>query len=58
MRKIKHYPDEGKLSLLEEFRASGVSMNQFQKFHGLGHCTISKWMINLDFQTKNQIQSS
>ena len=44
MRKIKHYPDEEKLSLLEEFRASSVSMNQFQKFHGLGHCTISKWM--------------
>ena len=45
MRTIKHYPDEEKLSLLEEFRDSGVSMNQFQKFHGLGHCTISKWMI-------------
>ena len=40
----KRYTEEEKLRLLEEFRNSGVSMAQFQKFHGLGHSTISKWM--------------
>lgn len=44
MRTIKRYTEEEKLSLLEEFHNSGVIRDQFQKFHGLGHTTISKWM--------------
>ena len=44
MRTIKRYTEEEKLRFLEEFHNSGVSMDQFQKFHGLGHCTISRWM--------------
>ena len=56
MKEIKHYNDSEKLRLLEDFRNSGVSMDQFQKFHGLGHCTISRWMTK--FGLSNQKSNS
>lgn len=45
MKTIKHYNDSEKLRLLEEFKASGCNMTQFQRTYGLGHSTISRWMI-------------
>ena len=56
MKTIKHYNDSEKLRLLEDFRNSGVNMGQFQKFHGLGHCTISRWMTK--FGLSNQKSNS
>ena len=48
----KHYTNEEKLSLLEEFKASGICMTQFQKIHGLGHSTISKWMTKFELSNE------
>ena len=45
MKTIKHYNDSERLRLLEEFKASGSNMTQFQRTYGLGHSTISRWMI-------------
>lgn len=57
MRTNKRYSDAEKLKLLEEFQTSGVSMSQFQEEYGLGHCTISKWMIKFGMLKRQEPKS-
>lgn len=46
MEKLRKYTEAEKLQLLEEFINSGESMESFQVKYGMGHCTLSRWMIN------------
>lgn len=43
--KLRHfYNDAEKLQIIVEYMSSGESMERFQSKHGLGHCTLSRWM--------------
>ena len=49
-----HYTKEEKLKLIESFQASGLCVSHFEKKKGLGHGTISKWMIKFGLSKKSE----
>ena len=49
MKHIKIYNDEEKIAILQEFYASGLTKDAFQRERGMGHCTLSKWISNFGF---------
>lgn len=48
-QETRRYNDAEKLQIVEEFMNSGESMEKFQVKHGMGHCTLSRWMIKFGF---------
>ncbi len=43
MRRTRIYTRDEKIQLLSEFSESGLSMTEFQRIKGMGHCTLSNW---------------
>ena len=47
MKTTRRYTNAEKLRLINECLSSNETMDAFQKRHGMGHSTISKWMAKL-----------
>ena len=58
--KARRYSTKEKLRLLEEFKNSDMSKDQFQEIYGMGHCTISRWMtkFGLSFDKKEVLMAT
>lgn len=48
---VRSYSDSEKLQIIGEFLESGESMDTFQTKYGMGHCTLSRWMIKFGMKT-------
>lgn len=48
---IRSYSDSEKLQIIDEFLNSGETMDTFQLKYGMGHCTLSRWMIKFGLKT-------
>ena len=48
---VRNYSDSEKLQIIDEFLNSGESMETFQRKYGMGHCTLSRWMIKFGMKT-------
>ena len=48
---VRSYSDSEKLQIIDEFLNSGESMDTFQTKYGMGHCTLSRWMIKFGLKT-------
>ena len=53
---VRRYDDAQKLQILEEYMNSEESMETFQTKHGMGHCTISRWMTKFGLSRKSPKQ--
>ena len=54
---LRHFYNEAeKLQIIREYMTSGESMERFQSKHGMGHCTLSRWMTNFGLSNTPQRQ--
>ena len=51
-QKARRYNDAEKLQFIDEFMNSGESMETFQVKYGMGHSTLSRWMIRFGLSNK------
>lgn len=55
-RVVRNYSDSEKLQIIDEFLNSGECMERFQTKYGMGHSTLSRWMIKFGLSNVSQPQ--
>lgn len=55
-KETRRYNDAEKLQIIEEYMNSEEAMETFQAKHGMGHCTLSRWMIKFGLSNTSQKQ--
>lgn len=55
-RVVRNYSDSEKLQIIDEFLNSGECMDRFQEKYGMGHCTLSRWMVKFGLSKVSQPQ--
>jgi transposase len=53
---VRRYNDVQKLQIIEEYMTSEESMETFQVKYGMGHSTLSRWMIKFGLSNTSQKQ--
>jgi len=53
---VRKYSDAEKLQIIEAYMSFGGSMESFQAKYGMGHSTLSRWMIKFGLSNTTQRQ--
>lgn len=53
---VRKYSDSEKLQIIGEYMSCGESMESFQAKYGMGHSTLSRWMIKFGLSNTSQNQ--